>query len=127
MANKQMGSMFDPHKFSIQEIFSNTNGKTSSTKVVGFLASMVCLLLFIILVAYYLINPAECSNILEFIDRTITYFTVSAGLMGIKSVTSAFGKQKVELTTISKDKSSMDVEEDEEPNAEDTENEEENK
>lgn len=92
-----LNTLFDAHKFSATEIFSNNNGKTSSTKVVGFVASMVCLLLFIILIIYYLINPAECPNILELIDRTITYFTVSAGLMGIKSVTSAFGKSRVEL------------------------------
>ena len=79
------------------EIFSNNNGKTSSTKVVGFIASCVCLFLFVILVGYYFINPGECANILEFIDRTITYFTVSAGLMGIKSITSSFGKSKLEI------------------------------
>jgi len=89
--------MFNAHKFSPVEIFSNNNGKTSSTKVVGFIASCVCLFLFVILVGYYFINPGECANILEFIDRTITYFTVSAGLMGIKSITSSFGKSKLEI------------------------------
>lgn len=104
MEKQIIPSLFDPHKFSVTEIFSNNNGKTSSTKVVGFITSMVCLLIFIVLVVYYLINPLECANILEFIDRTITYFTVSAGLMGVKSVTSAFGKSKVELTQIVKNK-----------------------
>ena len=90
--------IFNPHKFSPVEIFSNNNGKTSSTKVVGFIASCVCLFLFLILVLYYFINPVECGNILEFIDRTITYFSVSAGLMGIKSITSSFGKNRIEIT-----------------------------
>lgn len=90
--------LFNAHKFSPVEIFSNNNGKTSSTKVVGFIASCVCLFLFLILVLYYFINPGECANILEFIDRTITYFSVSAGLMGIKSITSSFGKNKIEIT-----------------------------
>ena len=102
MSKTITSTIFDPHKFSPNEIFSNNNGKTSSTKVVGFITSMVCLLIFIVLVVYYLINPLECSNILQFIDRTTTYFTVSAGLMGIKSVTSAFGKSKVELTQVVK-------------------------
>ena len=93
--------IFNPHKFSPVEIFSNNNGKTSSTKVVGFIASCVCLFLFIILVLYYFINPGECANILEFIDRTITYFSVSAGLMGIKSITSSFGKNRIEITEAS--------------------------
>lgn len=90
--------IFNAHKFSPVEIFSNNNGKTSSTKVVGFIASSVCLFLFVILVLYYFINPGECANILEFIDRTITYFSVSAGLMGIKSITSSFGKNRIEIT-----------------------------
>ena len=92
--------IFNPHKFSAVEIFSNNNGKTSSTKVVGFIASCVCLFLFLILVLYYFINPGECGNILEFIDRTITYFSVSAGLMGIKSITSSFGKNRIEITEV---------------------------
>lgn len=92
--------LFNAHKFSPVEIFSNNNGKTSSTKVVGFIASCVCLFLFLILVLYYFINPGECANILEFIDRTITYFSVSAGLMGIKSITSSFGKNKIEITEV---------------------------
>lgn len=92
--------IFNPHKFSPVEIFSNNNGKTSSTKVVGFIASCVCLFLFLILVLYYFINPGECENILEFIDRTITYFSVSAGLMGIKSITSSFGKNRIEITEV---------------------------
>lgn len=92
--------IFNAHKFSPVEIFSNNNGKTSSTKVVGFIASCVCLFLFVILVLYYFINPGECGNILEFIDRTITYFSVSAGLMGIKSITSSFGKNKIEITEV---------------------------
>lgn len=92
--------IFNAHKFSPVEIFSNNNGKTSSTKVIGFIASCVCLFLFVILVVYYFINPGECANILEFIDRTITYFTVSAGLMGIKSITSSFGKNKMEITEV---------------------------
>ena len=85
----------DIHKVSFKEVFNNTNGKTSGCKFVGVISSMVCLFLFTILVIFYFFNPLEAANILEFIDRTTTYFTVSAGLMGVKSVTSAFGKQQI--------------------------------
>lgn len=89
---------FDAHKFSTVELFSNSNGKTSSTKWVGLTSSMVCLVLFISLTIYYFIFPAECGNILEFIDRVITFFSVSAGLMGIKSISSSIGSRgKVEI------------------------------
>ena len=90
-------TLFDPHKFSFSEIFANNNGKTSSTKIIGFLVSIVCLFIFIMLVVYYFFNPGECANVLEIIDRTVSYFSISAGLMGIKSVTSSFGKQKIEI------------------------------
>lgn len=90
--------VFDPHRFSINEIFSNNNGKTSSTKLVGFITSMVCLLIFLALMVYFFFMPVHGAVILEFVDRTVTYFTVSAGLMGVKSITSAFGKHKIEIT-----------------------------
>ena len=92
---KNVVTNFDPHRFSINEIFANNTGKTSSTKVVGFITSMVCLLLFIMLVIYFFVNPAAAAPVLEFIDRTVTYFSVAAGLMGVKSITSAFGRHKI--------------------------------
>ena len=95
---RKLPLLFDPHKFSFNEIFANNNGKTSSTKIVGFLVSIVCLLIFMMLVIYYFYNPGECSNILEIIDRTVSYFSISAGLMGVKSITSSFGKQRIEIT-----------------------------
>lgn len=91
---------YDPHRFSMNEIFANNNGKTSSTKVVGFITSMICLLLFLMLVIYFFINPAAAAPILEFIDRTVTYFSVAAGLMGVKSITSAFGRHRMSVTNI---------------------------
>lgn len=89
---------FNPHKFSMNEVFSNSNGKTSSTKLVGFITSMVCLFIFVSLMVYFFFMPVHGALILDFIDRTVTYFTVSAGLMGVKSITSAFGKHRVEIT-----------------------------
>lgn len=98
MIKKVLMPLFDPHKISWSEIFSNNNGKTSSTKIIGFMVSLVCLIIFLMLVIYYFCNPGECSNILELIDRTVSYFTISAGLMGVKSITSSFGRQKLEIT-----------------------------
>lgn len=97
---KNVVTNYDPHRFSMNEIFANNNGKTSSTKVVGFITSMVCLLLFLMLVIYFFINPAAAAPVLEFIDRTVTYFSVAAGLMGVKSITSAFGRHKMSVTNI---------------------------
>ena len=97
---KNVVTNFDPHRFSMNELFANNNGKTSSTKVVGFITSMVCLLLFLMLVIYFFVNPAAAAPILEFIDRTVTYFSVAAGLMGVKSITSAFGRHKIAIKAV---------------------------
>ena len=98
MVKTKLMPIFDPHKISWSEVFSNNNGKTSSTKIIGFIVSMMCLLIFLMLVIYYFIKPMECPNILELIDRTVSYFSISAGLMGVKSITSSFGRQKIEIT-----------------------------
>lgn len=105
---KNVVTNYDPHKFSVNEIFANNNGKTSSTKVVGFLTSVVCLLLFIMLVIYFFVNPAAAAPILEFIDRTVTYFSVAAGLMGVKSITSAFGRHKIQVASMDEDEDDTD-------------------
>lgn len=98
MAKTKLMPIFDPHKISWGEVFSNNNGKTSSTKIIGFIVSITCLVIFMMLVIYYFCKPAECPNILELIDRTVSYFSISAGLMGVKSITSSFGRQKIEIT-----------------------------
>ena len=87
----------DVSKFSIGEMFNNANGKTSATKFVGAVTSFVCLLLFIILVIFYFFNTGEASTVLLLIDKTTVYFSVAAGLMGIKSVSSAIGNSKIKI------------------------------
>lgn len=86
--------MLDIDKVNIKEAFNNNNGKTSANKVVGVTASFVCLILFVSLVFYYFINPHEATSILALIDKTTTYFCVSAGLMGVKTISSIFGDKK---------------------------------
>lgn len=87
----------DISKFSFFEMFNNASGKTSATKFVGTLTSVVCLLLFIILVVFYFFNPAEAATVLLLIDKTTVYFSIAAGLMGIKSVSSAIGNSKIKI------------------------------
>ena len=89
--------VLDISKFSFYEMFNNASGKTSATKFVGTLTSVVCLLLFIILVVFYFFNPAEAATVLLLIDKTTVYFSIAAGLMGIKSVSSAIGNNKIKI------------------------------
>lgn len=86
--NKSSNVQEKTFKFSWAQMFSNANGKTSASAAVGFIASMVCLALFCVLVAFYFFNVTESGTVLAILDKTITYFTVSAGLLGVRSITS---------------------------------------
>lgn len=88
---------YNANKFSVREIFSNDNGRTSSSKVIGVCAMGVCVVLFTVMIIFYMINVAEGAMILEFIDRIISFFGISTALMGIKSVTSSFGRNKMSV------------------------------
>jgi len=87
-----MEQQFDKTKFSFTELFLNTNGKTSVTKAIGFGASFVCITMFVAMMIFYMVHPAESETVLLFIDKIITFFGISAGLMGIKSISSSFGQ-----------------------------------
>lgn len=89
--------MKDINKISVTEAFNNPDGKTSANKVVGVTTSFVCLLLFVVLVIFYFINPHEAANVLLLIDKTTIYFSVAAGVMGIKTISSSFGGNKMIL------------------------------
>ena len=88
---------YDATKFSLVEIFLNNSGKTSSTKTIGLISSLVCMMLFIILVIFYMFNVKESAVILLFIDKIITIFGISAGLMGIKSISSSISHNKIDV------------------------------
>lgn len=87
----------DISKISVNEAFNNPNGKTSSNKLVSVVTSFVCLFLFVILVIYYFINPSEAANVLALIDKTTVYFSVAAGIMGVKTIASNFGGNKITI------------------------------
>ena len=62
MANKQIpkkepkmvpaSQQFDKTKFSVVEMFLNTNGKTSITKLIGFAASFMCIIMFVVMMIF---------------------------------------------------------------------------
>lgn len=87
-SNKTVNVQEKTFKFSWAQMFSNANGKTSATALVGFISAMVCLLLFCVLVVFYFFNISEATTILSIVDKTITYFSISAGLLGVRSISS---------------------------------------
>lgn len=83
----------DIDKIKLAEAFNNDNGKTSANKLVGVITSFVCMLLVISLVIFYFFNTGEASTVLALIDKTVMYFGCAAGLMGVKSVSSAIWRK----------------------------------
>ena len=86
---------FDANKFNLLQIFNNYNGKTSCTKTIGIFASVVCIIFFIIMMLFYMFNLPQADIILQFMDKIMTMFGFSVGLLGIKTITSNIGGNKV--------------------------------
>ena len=82
---------FDKTKFSFIELFLNTDGKTSITKLIGFASSFTCLVMFVVMIVFYMFHVGESTVVLDFVDKIIMFFGISSGLMGIKSISSSFG------------------------------------
>jgi hypothetical protein len=51
-------------KISLREAMNNDNGRTSSKKLIGFLASIVCLVLLIALIIFYFFHTGDATVIL---------------------------------------------------------------
>lgn len=103
---------FDKTRFSFKETFLNPNGKTSSTKVIGMSASAMCILMFITMSIFYMFNISESGVVIVLIDKIIQFFGISAGLMGVKSVTSSFGTNNKIVITNDVTENNNDDEED---------------
>ena len=86
---------FDANKFNLLQIFNNYNGKTSCTKTIGILSSIVCVIFFIVMMLFYMFNLPQADIILQFMDKIMTMFGFSVGLLGIKTITSNIGGNKV--------------------------------
>lgn len=81
-------------KFYWREIFNDSNGKTSAGSFIGVLAGVISIVMFVVLICFYFLHLAQASIVLELIDKATTYFMVSAGLLGVRSITGAFGRNK---------------------------------
>lgn len=90
--------MFDAHRFSTQEIFSNNNGKTSSGKVIGVVTSFVCLFLLVILSVFFMYNLEFSAVILQLIDKITVFFGIAGGLMGVKSISTAISGSRIDMS-----------------------------
>lgn len=99
--------------FSFREVFSDPDGRTSSSSFIGFIIVVLCMLFMTSLTIFYFFNIGEASVILQFIDAYTGVIGLGIGLMGVKSVTNIFTKdRKVSVggTNNSKKKKKQNIE-----------------
>lgn len=80
--------------FSFREVFSDPDGRTSSSSFIGFIIVALCMLFMTALTIFYFFNIGEAAVILQFIDAYTGVIGLGIGLMGVKSVTNIFTKDR---------------------------------
>jgi hypothetical protein len=83
---------FDPKKFVFHELFTNTNGKQSSSGFIGVLCGLVGLTAFLACVVGYFL---QIPNTLEVIGKTIELLGISCLLLGVRKVSGAVVAKKI--------------------------------
>lgn len=92
---------YDPHRFSWKEMISSEqSGKTSVILVVTALGSFVTAGLLIALVVLCAMKLIEASIVIALIENILTYYGLSIGLLGVRSITSSFGGNKVSISNV---------------------------
>ena len=95
------GNPYDPHRFSWKEmVASEQTGKTSITLFISGLGSLVTAALLITLVTLCALKLIEASVVLALIENVLTYYGISVGLLGVRSITSSFGGNKVSISNV---------------------------
>ena len=79
------------------EIFNSNNGKPSACKWIGSISAIVTLALIVASIIFYMVHVAEGAIILQILDKLISVFGISVGLLGVKSIASSVGGNKVTI------------------------------
>ena len=83
--------------FRMPEMFRSHNGQPSACKYVGSISALVSLAMFVAVIIFYMLHVAEGAVVLQILDKTIEVFGISAGLLGIKSISSSIGGNRVTI------------------------------
>jgi len=84
-------SMYNKSKFSLSEIFNNSNGKTSGSAFAGILMAVTCVGAFISgIVGWFSCTPL----IIEYFDKVLQLGGLAALLLGVRKASSIFTKKE---------------------------------
>ena len=99
--NAQGYPIYDPKKFEWKEMFSSEQtGKTSVILFVSGLGSITTTVLLIALVVLCATKVIEATIVLSLIEYVLTYYGISVGLLGVRSIASSFGGNKVTVSNV---------------------------
>ena len=99
--NAQGYPIYDPKKFEWKEMFSSEQtGKTSVILFVSGLGSITTTVLIIALVVLCATKVIEATIVLSLIEYVLTYYGISVGLLGVRSIASSFGGNKVTVSNV---------------------------
>lgn len=99
--NAQGYPIYDPKKFEWKEMFSSEQtGKTSVILFVSGIGSITTTVLLIALVVLCATKVIEATIVLSLIEYILTYYGISVGLLGVRSITSSFGGNKVTVSNV---------------------------
>ena len=99
--NAQGYPIYDPKKFEWKEMFSSEQtGKTSVILFVSGQSSITTTVLIIALVVLCATKVIEATIVLSLIEYVLTYYGISVGLLGVRSITSSFGGNKVTVSNV---------------------------
>ncbi len=92
---------FNPKQFGWKEMFSSEQtGKTSIILFVSGLGAIITAILLVSLVILCAIKSIESAVVISLIESVLTYYGISVGLLGVRSITSSFGGNKVTVSNI---------------------------
>lgn len=102
----------DHSKFSVGELFSDQNGKTSGTSFVGILICTVGTICFLL----GCIDKMWISKSIDVITQSITFVLIGASLMGLKKVVGSKSSSSDDSTSSSTPDASASTDPDPTPN-----------
>ena len=79
---------------------SEQTGKTSMILFVSGQSSITTTVLIIALVVLCATKVIEATIVLSLIEYVLTYYGISVGLLGVRSITSSFGGNKVTVSNV---------------------------
>ena len=79
---------------------SEQTGKTSIILFVSGLGSIITAVLLVALVILCAVKLIESAVVLSLIESVLTYYGISVGLLGVRSITSSFGGNKVSISNV---------------------------